>query len=435
MAFSKETTILCVGCTEKEIRIIKQNLPNKNIQIAETEIAFELYVIPNFLTIINPDNLDKEEIDQCAAFYKETDYERPVLTHRCEKMDSKRIRYRLVEGDEFAEKIKFIILEYKKSLKKDTQFYNSLTEVLLVLKEIRDNPGISTKKIAEKIERNERKVLRYIHTLACAGEWIEYDSKKRGWYLLDGHSIFLQGFPIYEEEQGMEKFKDNRELNRRSVKDQLANMELLADCIRAEEENGNERYNFLLKGYSQETKEHKPDHTVCSAIKEDNSPNKITEKRICRCMNYYSKESAQCKNCKLERKFQNAGKNYFVAEYEVPTRYVIEGVGGIDLVIKDARSGVEYAVEIKSPKKNSETLTRMIAEILTYTAGMLDKYKPAICFFEGSTQYKDFCNDAIRSDENFQYLLTQVDVFYITYTEKDGIVDYVIHSHKEEPLW
>ena len=383
MAFSKETTILCLGCTEKEIRIIKQNLPNKNIQIAETEIAFELYVIPNFLTIINPDNLDKEEIDQCAAFYKETDYERPVLTHRCEKMDSKRIRYRLVEGDEFAEKIKFIILEYKKSLKKDTQFYNSLTEVLLVLKEIRDNPGISTKKIAEKIERNERKVLRYIHTLACAGEWIEYDSKKRGWYLLDGHSIFLQGFPIYEEEQGMEKFKDNRELNRRSVKDQLANMELLADCIRAEEENGNERYNFLLKGYSQETKEHKPDHTVCSAIKEDNSPNKISEKRICRCMNYYSKESAQCKNCKLERKFQN----------------------------------------------------RMIAEILTYTAGMLDKYKPAICFFEGSTQYKDFCNDAIRSDENFQYLLTQVDVFYITYTEKDGIVDYVIHSHKEEPLW
>ena len=55
MAFSKETTILCLGCTEEEIRIIKQNLPNKNIQIAETEIAFELYVIPNFLTIINPE--------------------------------------------------------------------------------------------------------------------------------------------------------------------------------------------------------------------------------------------------------------------------------------------------------------------------------------------------------------------------------------------
>ncbi len=200
MAFSKETTILCLGCTEEEIRIIKQNLPNKNIQIAETEIAFELYVIPNFLTIINPDNLDEDEIDQCIVYYKEIDYERPVLTHRCEKMDSKRIRYRLLEEDEFAEKIKFIILEYKKLLKKDTQFYNSLTEVLLVLKEIRDNPGISTKKIAEKIERNERKVLRYIHTLACAGEWIEYDSKKRGWYLLEGHSIFLQGIPMDEEE-------------------------------------------------------------------------------------------------------------------------------------------------------------------------------------------------------------------------------------------
>ena len=111
MAFSKETTILCLGCTEEEIRIIKENLPNKNIQIAETEIAFELYVIPNFLTIINPDNLDKDEIDQCIVYYKEIDYERPILTHRCEKMDSKRIRYRLLEEDEFAEKIKFIILE------------------------------------------------------------------------------------------------------------------------------------------------------------------------------------------------------------------------------------------------------------------------------------------------------------------------------------
>lgn len=68
-------------------------------------------------------------------------------------------------------------------------------------------------------------------------------------------------------------------------------------------------------------------------------------------MNYYSKELAQCKNCKLERKFQNAGKNYFVAEYEVPTKYVIHRVGRIDLVIKDARSGVEYAAEIKPPKK------------------------------------------------------------------------------------
>lgn len=234
----------------------------------------------------------------------------------------------------------------------------------------------------------------------------------------------------------MEKFKDNRELNRRSVKDQLTNMKLLADCIRAEEKNGNERYNFLLKGYSQETKEYKPNHVKCDAIDDDSpSPEKVDERRICRCMNYYNDDPTLCQKCRIKKKYRNAGGHYSVSGYEIPTKYVIHRVGRIDLVIKDARSGVEYAAEIKPPKKNSETLTRMIAEILTYTAGMLDKYKPAICFFEGSTQYKDFCNDAIRSDENFQYLLTQVDVFYITYTENDGIVDYVIHNHKEEPLW
>ena len=54
---------------------------------------------------------------------------------------------------------------------------------------------ITTKELALRIEKSDRTVQRYIETLRCAGEFIEYDRKKKGWYLLvDGKSILLDEF-------------------------------------------------------------------------------------------------------------------------------------------------------------------------------------------------------------------------------------------------
>ena len=63
--------------------------------------------------------------------------------------------------------------------------------ILRVLREIRANPGISTKALAEKLELSTRTVQRHIETLRMAGEFIDYDRSKRGWQLTANKSELL----------------------------------------------------------------------------------------------------------------------------------------------------------------------------------------------------------------------------------------------------
>ena len=58
-----------------------------------------------------------------------------------------------------------------------------------IIKAIRAKMFITQTELAEKIERNPRTVQRYITTLVCAGEFIDYDRKKKGWYLYDNKSV------------------------------------------------------------------------------------------------------------------------------------------------------------------------------------------------------------------------------------------------------
>ena len=62
--------------------------------------------------------------------------------------------------------------------------------------EILSKPGIKTKELAESLEKSGRTVNRYINTLQMAGEWIVYDSVKKGWVLEYGTS---QLFEVYFE--------------------------------------------------------------------------------------------------------------------------------------------------------------------------------------------------------------------------------------------
>ncbi len=131
----------------------------------------------------------------------------------------------------------------------------------------------------------------------------------------------------------------------------------------------------LLKEGSKELKKSNPNHIKC-----DGCPTgRRTEKRICRCMYYYNNSAStkDCGNCKLTgKKWKNVG-NIRVDNYEMPLPYIIKGVGGIDIILN--YNGEKYGAEVK-PWNSSETISRMIAETLTYNLDR--KYKPAIAVFE-----------------------------------------------------
>jgi hypothetical protein len=163
-------------------------------------------------------------------------------------------------------------------------------------------------------------------------------------------------------------FKDSPTINHRSAQDE--NFEKLLNAI-----NGNNLKGFLIKGEPDKSEPHIPDHSKCDYSKTDSE--RITEKRICRCFYYYNsdKTTDECATCPFAFKKKNIG-DIKITDYEVPSKFVIEGIGGIDWLLDD--NGKLLATEVKPPE-SSETLVRMVAEALTYTIDT--SYTPAVCFF------------------------------------------------------
>ena len=113
-----------------------------------------------------------------------------------------------------------------------------------------------------------------------------------------------------------------------------------------------------------------------------------TEKRFCKCLFFLNGGSTkQCGKCKYHERFVLVGNEYRIKDYEVPSFYYGDGIGEIDLVIQEGN--VLYATEVKPYKGNSETLLRMVAEIMTYTLGYPNgKYKKAIAFLRRTVKQR-----------------------------------------------
>lgn len=161
-----------------------------------------------------------------------------------------------------------------------------------------------------------------------------------------------------------------------------------------------------------EGKAHIHTHEECSGC--DTSTR--TEKRVCRCIYYYnSNKKKDCdENCKLcLKKWNNIGE-ISIENYEIPMKSVYENVGGIDLILN--YEGHKYGAEVK-PWYSNETISRMVAETLTYTSAIEDDYKPAILVFENSKQYKAL-ND-LDNNEYWQIIKKYVTVFVISAINTD----------------
>ena len=210
-------------------------------------------------------------------------------------------------------------------------------------------------------------------------------------------------------------FKDRPEVNHRSkLREQIAE---LATIVRLVEQSSDTKkmYRKLLLNDTKSEDKHIPNHNGCTGCCDSG---RVTEKRLCRCMYYYNSDKDKiCDKCTIKIKWKNVGQ-IAVTEYEYPTKYVLDNVGGIDLIFDNI-----YAVEVK-PQDSSETLVRMFAEILTYTIDY--DYQPAICFFEGSKQMQDYQQLAAENNEDLMCLCNYIKVFYFCTENKNGIMEFKV---------
>jgi hypothetical protein len=193
-------------------------------------------------------------------------------------------------------------------------------------------------------------------------------------------------------------------------------------------------------------------HNTCDFS--DDKSTRRTEKRLCRCLVNFEKAGIQknCDTCSMNKIHHLAkrvrgekGLECQFLDFEVPVSPCIDDkIGEIDLIL--AFDGEIYATEFK-PYWNTESVLRMMAEIVTYSAFASEskrfpfpKFKKAILFMDVDIevqlkhgtekrkpeQYRQFCEKdyAFGIDDNVRALLKkyEISVFCLSDEGKEYVV-------------
>lgn len=190
-----EGRIITFGLTDEQNKTIRRYLPTREYELYIAEDVTDIVAIPSSAQIIISETLSADDCELLTDYYTEIienlfgevfwiGRPKPPGHLRC-----KMISYESFE--ELETKLKYHLLQSHKKTKATKEFSRKIADALMILSLIRSNPGIRSKDIAEKLELSMRTVQRNIATLQAAGEWIEYDTSKKGWRLYEGVSIFF----------------------------------------------------------------------------------------------------------------------------------------------------------------------------------------------------------------------------------------------------
>ena len=195
--------VITFGLTDAQNTLVRACLPAKEYQLIETDCAVDIIAIGAVAYIISAEALTDEDREMILEYYEEINgcSDETVLwigTPAPPKSLQKLIKcYDSFEM--IADNLKYYLLSAHRQSKKARDYSKQLADGLLILSLIRKHPGIKTKEIAEKVELPIRTVQRYITALEQTGEWLAYDTQKKGWYLQYGVSI-LFGDPFNVED-------------------------------------------------------------------------------------------------------------------------------------------------------------------------------------------------------------------------------------------
>lgn len=190
-----EHRVTTFGLTDVQNDAVRHNLPVQDYKLFDTDAPTDLIAISAAAIIINATALDQDSIEMLWDFYSQVNgcTDETVIWLGEPKPPAELQKY-LKCYTSFAEierKLKYLLLDAHTKSKKSSEFSKSILYALRILAEIRKRPGVTSRQLSEQLEISVRSVQRYIETLRCAGEWIEYDTAKKGWKLFDGVSVLF----------------------------------------------------------------------------------------------------------------------------------------------------------------------------------------------------------------------------------------------------
>ena len=158
-----------------------------------TACATDIIAIPALGVVINPTAMPKRDLEMILDYYKEVGWhlaELVIFTKKVVAPKTTKIMY-LDDNDFNLGRIHALLSQASARAKRNAGYHARIAVCLLVLKTIRNRPGVSTKSIADECGVSEKTILRYIETLRVSGEWIDYDHQSRGWKLHPGMNSFF----------------------------------------------------------------------------------------------------------------------------------------------------------------------------------------------------------------------------------------------------
>ncbi len=194
----KTKRVFTYGLDDAEFEVVKNNLPSKDVEICDCTDCFTDIIALSFIAvIINPEVANAEELDMLNSLYSDlcgAYTEKIIFTKQVDKLAlfNKSVKLTILKDfDDLKQNIKYLLLESLQADRKMENYSELIAQTIRTLSEIKRRPGITTAEIAEIIEKSPRTVLRYINTLGCAGELIQYDNKSHGWFIMGGKSLLL----------------------------------------------------------------------------------------------------------------------------------------------------------------------------------------------------------------------------------------------------
>jgi len=187
--------ILTFGLKTEETKRLESIVATENYIIQSTDDIRDLIAIEAIAAIVNATSINIEDQKAIFEYYMELKrYNTQTVFWLGYPKPPHNLRstfYCYESFPEIEEVLKYRLLSARRKEKKTKVFSKNISDCLLILSMIRSTPGIRTRTLSEKTELSERTVQRHVAALQAAGEWIEYDTVKRGWQLQYGVSILF----------------------------------------------------------------------------------------------------------------------------------------------------------------------------------------------------------------------------------------------------
>ena len=187
--------IIAFGLSHDDLNLLQNNLPTKEHELYVPDDVRDILALDNEAVIVNAASISKSERDTITDYYHDlgSSVSESVFWIGYPKPPANlRLRFLCYQSmNELACVLSEKLITAHRRIKKTRPFSKNLADCLIILSLIRSNPGIKTQELSERLELPKRTVQRHISTLQATGEWIEYNTHKRGWYLQYGVSILF----------------------------------------------------------------------------------------------------------------------------------------------------------------------------------------------------------------------------------------------------